>query len=98
MPPEFDPLKEFVTRAHAAGLPLVVSMNTFSEGHREVKKGPGYDHPEWQTVLYETQLQLRGSAPGSEPSGSSPACSSSQTFRTSSEAVPNATVRVTSDV
>lgn len=58
LPPEFDPLAELVTRGHAAGLQVIANMNTFSEGHRLFAKGPGYDHPEWQTTLAEPQLLL----------------------------------------
>ncbi len=67
IPPDFDPVAEFVTRAHAAGLQLVASMCAFSEGHRIVHEGPGYEHPEWQTTLYEPQMQVHGSAQGVTP-------------------------------
>ena len=64
LPLNFDPLAAMVTAAHANGLQLVTSMNVFSEGHRDVKYGPGYDHPEWQTTLCEPSLTLMSSAPG----------------------------------
>lgn len=53
LPPEFDPLAAMVRGAKAAGLTLFVSMNAFSEGHRDFKVGPGYATPALQTVLYE---------------------------------------------
>jgi uncharacterized lipoprotein YddW (UPF0748 family) len=55
----FDPLAEFVRQTRAAKIGLVVNMNAFSEGHRDYGKGPGYERPEWQTVLYEEQARLR---------------------------------------
>jgi len=67
LPLGFDPLAVMVTAAHANGLQLVASMNVFSEGHRDVKYGPGYDHPEWQTTLCEPSLSLMSSIPGAAP-------------------------------
>lgn len=64
LPADFDPVAEFVDRAHAAGLQIVASMAPFSEGHQLVHKGPGYEHPEWQTVLYEPQVQVHGQSAG----------------------------------
>lgn len=52
---DFDPLASMVFAAKKAGMPLFVCLNAFSEGHRDLEQGPGYDHPEWQTVLYEIQ-------------------------------------------
>ena len=59
LPADFDPLREMVTQAHAQGLSLIVNFNVFSEGHRDFQKGPGYDHPSWQTTLYELQTRVR---------------------------------------
>ena len=59
MPADFDALAEFVKQARAAGLQLFASMNVFSEGHRNLKKGLGYDNLSWQTTLYEPQAMLR---------------------------------------
>ena len=67
LPIGFDPLAVMVAQAHASGLQIVTSMNVFSEGHRDVKYGPGYDHPEWQTTLCEPSLSLMSSAPGAAP-------------------------------
>lgn len=65
LPSSFDPLTPFVQSAHAHGLQLIASMNAFSEGHRDFGMGPGYDHPEWQTTLYEVQARVRAqTAPG----------------------------------
>jgi uncharacterized lipoprotein YddW (UPF0748 family) len=64
LPIGFDPLAVMVAQAHANGLQIVTSMNVFSEGHRDVKYGPGYDHPEWQTTLCEPSLSLMSSVPG----------------------------------
>ena len=59
LPADFDPLREMVNQTKAQGIGLIVNMNVFSEGHREFKKGPGYDNPSWQTILYEPGLHLR---------------------------------------
>ena len=68
IPLDFDPLPDMITNCHQNGLQLVVNMNVFSEGHRgdnnTVKKqGPGYAHPEWQTVLYTAQTRVRPNTP-----------------------------------
>ena len=67
LPADFDPLAAMVQQAHANGLQIVASMNIFSEGHRDVKYGPGYTHPEWQTTLYEPVLSVMSNAPGAAP-------------------------------
>jgi len=69
LPAGFDPLAVMVQQAHANGLQLVASMNVFSEGHRDVKYGPGYTHPEWQSTLYEPALSVMSNAPGAAPQG-----------------------------
>jgi len=69
LPAGFDPLAVMVQQAHANGLQLVASMNVFSEGHRDVKYGPGYTHPEWQSTLYEPALSVMSNAPGAVPYG-----------------------------
>jgi hypothetical protein len=53
LPPEFDPLAIFVREARLNRMPLFVSMNAFSEGHRMFLVGPGYERVDQQTVLYE---------------------------------------------
>jgi uncharacterized lipoprotein YddW (UPF0748 family) len=55
-----DPLAELVQSGHAAGLQVLANVNTFSEGHRWVGKGPGYEHPEWLTTYCEPQVQIIG--------------------------------------
>ena len=59
LPADFDPLREMVNQTRLQGMSLIVSMNVFAEGHREFKKGPGYDNPAWQTILYEPGLHIR---------------------------------------
>ena len=61
MPVEFDPLQAMVEETRAQGLELLISLNAFSEGHRDFKMGLGYEHPEWQTVLYEPKPFVRAS-------------------------------------
>ncbi|MBS1704695.1 MAG: family 10 glycosylhydrolase [Armatimonadetes bacterium] len=64
MPLSFDPLKAMAATCKREGIPLFVSMNAFSEGHRMAKQaegpnnqffkpGPGFEKPDQQTVLYE---------------------------------------------
>lgn len=60
LPASFDPLKIMVREAHLQGLSLIVSINAFSEGHRDFKVGPGYVKPEWQTVLYDAKPLIVG--------------------------------------
>ena len=67
LPLDFDPLAAMVASAHANGLQIVASMNVFSEGHRDVKRGPGYLHPEWQSTLYEPALSVMSNSPGAAP-------------------------------
>ena len=70
MPADFDPLAvDGRSRPTRTGLQIVASMNVFSEGHRDVKYGPGYTHPEWQTTLYEPALSVMSNAPGAAPYG-----------------------------
>ncbi len=60
LPLDFDPLQEMVAQAKVQGLSLLVNLNAFAEGHREFPgKGPGWDNPQWQTVLYEPDIRLR---------------------------------------
>jgi len=61
MPADFDPLKSMVDECKNAGLSLFVSLNAFSEGHRDFKVGPGYDRKDLQTVLYEPLLSAYSS-------------------------------------
>jgi uncharacterized lipoprotein YddW (UPF0748 family) len=61
LPLDFDPLAVWVRECKSAGLSIIVSMNAFSEGHRDVQRGLGYDRPDWQTVLYEPAVFARAS-------------------------------------
>jgi hypothetical protein len=58
MPSDYDPLKAMVREARSNGLSMFVSMNAFSEGHRDFKVGPGYAHVDWQTVIYEPKFNV----------------------------------------
>ncbi len=62
LPSDFDPLKVMAREAKANAIPLIVSFNAFSEGHRLTKQGLGYENLEWQTVLYEPVPFLRCAA------------------------------------
>lgn len=63
--PEFDVLRALLRHAKPAGLSVLVSLNAFSEGHRLVKVGPGYDLPDQQTVIYDPKpMVTAGVGPG----------------------------------
>lgn len=53
LPASFDVLGQMLTAAHAASLPVYANMSTFGEGHKFVRRGLAYTHPDWQTVLLE---------------------------------------------
>lgn len=60
LPAEFDPLAEMARVAKDSGIGLMVSLNAFSEGHRDYPgRGPGVEHPEWQTITLESELRVR---------------------------------------
>jgi len=59
LPADFDPIPHFVRECKEAGLSLLVSLNAFSEGHRNFRVGPGYDRVDLQTVLYEADPFVR---------------------------------------
>ena len=69
LPADFDPVREMTQQTRLQGINLILSMNAFSEGHRDFGKGPGYDHPEWQTTLYDVQLRVRRDVSGSASQG-----------------------------
>lgn len=50
--PNFDLLRTALGEGHKRGLKVYASINTFSEGHKLVGRGPAYDHPEWQAISY----------------------------------------------
>lgn len=64
LPPNFDPLKEMVAQTKLQGIGLIINLNAFSEGHREFMRGPGFDKPEWQTVLYDVQTRIKRDVSG----------------------------------
>lgn len=64
LPADFDPLAAMVEACRREGLSLFVSLNAFSEGHRDVEQGLAYLKPEWQTVLYDVEGFVRSSVAG----------------------------------
>lgn len=64
LPADYDPLAIFVREAKKDGISLFVSLNAFSEGHNLMKAGPALtgDMARWQSVLYETKVQVRSIA------------------------------------
>ncbi|GAB4453006.1 MAG: hypothetical protein OHK0029_04940 [Armatimonadaceae bacterium] len=74
LPADFDPLQVMSEQAKAQGIELIVSLNAFSEGHREFPgQGPADKNPQWQTILYVPELRLRPVLPA--PSGEDQAAS-----------------------
>ncbi|MES2459813.1 MAG: alpha amylase family protein [Armatimonadota bacterium] len=69
LPLAFDPVREMTAQTRKQGINLILSMNAFSEGHRDFGKGPGYDHPEWQTTIYDVQLRVRREVSGAASQG-----------------------------
>lgn len=63
LPKEFDPLAAMSRAARAQGIELLISLNSFSEGHALFKRGPGYGKKDWQTVIYEPRLIVADSVP-----------------------------------
>ncbi|AXA37247.1 MAG: hypothetical protein D6691_01560 [Candidatus Hydrogenedentota bacterium] len=61
-PKDFDFLAAVVEEALARGLHVHAGINLFSEGGKGLlpsqRVGPIYEHPEWQTVLYDRWAQL----------------------------------------
>lgn len=58
-----DVLRETLTQAHAVGIPVYANMSVFGEGHKFVRRGLAYTHPDWQTVLYDVTRRVgRGQA------------------------------------
>ncbi len=53
LPDDFDPLAAMSRAAKKVGIELLISLNAFSEGHSLFKEGPGYSHPEWQSIIYD---------------------------------------------
>jgi hypothetical protein len=60
MPADFDPLAVFVRETKAQKIPLFISLNAFSEGHRMFLIGPGYAKLGQQTILYESVPEVKG--------------------------------------
>ena len=52
---DFDPLGPMCTEARKNNLSIFVSMNAFCDGHRLVNRGPGFNRPDEQSVLYEAK-------------------------------------------
>lgn len=55
----FDPLAVMVRECKRHNIPLYLSLNAFSEGHRMTRQGWGYQHPQFQTVQYDPIPTLR---------------------------------------
>lgn len=58
-PQDFDPVEEMVRTCKEADIPLYLSVNVFSEGHKLYKVGPAYQKKEWQVITYEIERYLQ---------------------------------------
>ncbi len=56
---DFDPLGPMCAEARKNNLSIFVSMNAFCDGHRLVNRGPGFNRPDEQSVLYEAKPVVR---------------------------------------
>lgn len=55
----FDYLGRFVERAHARGMKVLFSLNTFCAGNNYVDRGLVYDgHPQWASIVQDPELGL----------------------------------------
>lgn len=58
-PVGYDLLKTVLDAAHAQGLKVLAAVNVFSEGATATQEGPAFQHPDWQTVFYDTYRVAR---------------------------------------
>jgi uncharacterized lipoprotein YddW (UPF0748 family) len=56
--PEFDLLQAMIEEGHRRGLKIHAAINTFSEGHKHFRVGPGYQRPHWQATVYDVRREL----------------------------------------
>jgi hypothetical protein len=56
---DFDPLGPMCAEARKNSLSIFVSMNAFCDGHRLVNRGPGFNRPDEQTILYEAKPMVK---------------------------------------
>lgn len=56
---DFDPLGPMSVEARKNKLSFYVSMNAFCDGHRLVNRGPGFNRPDEQSVVYESKPMIR---------------------------------------
>lgn len=59
LPANFDPVEIFSRECSKEGLSMFASMNAFSDGHRLLQRGPGFDRVSEQSVVYEPSPILR---------------------------------------
>lgn len=67
-PESFDLLEAMIQEAHPKGIKVHAAINVFSEGHRQLERGPAFDHPDWQVVMYEAGGVFRSAAESEIPS------------------------------
>ena len=68
-PKEYDLLAAVTEEAHKAGLKVCAAVNVFSEGSQELRKGPAYDHPDWQAITYQADRWVEAGPGNSYPIG-----------------------------
>jgi uncharacterized lipoprotein YddW (UPF0748 family) len=63
-PAGYDLLATVIEEAHKYDIKVHAAMNVFSEGTTTYQEGPAYEHPEWQSVIYQN-VRLAKAANGS---------------------------------
>lgn len=58
-PKEYDLLQTVIDEAKKYNLKVHAAINVFSEGSTTYQEGPAYDHPEWQSVLYQSSRVVK---------------------------------------
>lgn len=53
-PENYDLLQTVIQEAKKYNIKVHANINVFSEGSTTYQEGPAYEHPEWQSVLYQT--------------------------------------------
>jgi len=57
-PPDFDLLAVMIEEGHKRNIRVHAGINVFAEGNREWGRGPAFQHPDWQAVMYESVRTL----------------------------------------
>ncbi len=58
-PANYDLLQTVIDEAKKYNIKVHAAINVFSEGSTTYQEGPAYEHPEWQSVLYQSVRQVK---------------------------------------